>query len=70
MRNSIKSVIGSIMGTTTDPTGGAYQWVGGAGENGPLARNPALNNATNVTNKTSGKDKGQRYHTFYELLKE
>ena len=70
MRNSIKSVIGSIMGTTTDPTGGAYQWVGGPGANGPLARNPTLNNATNVTNKTSGKGKGQRYHTFYELLKE
>ena len=28
MRNSIQSVIGSIMGTTVDPTIGAYQWVG------------------------------------------
>ena len=70
MRYSIQSVIGSLMGTTKDPTNGAYQWVGGAGENGPLARNPVLNNATNVTNVVSGDGKGQRYHTFYELLKE
>jgi len=70
MRNSIQSIIASIMGTTVDPTNGAYQWVGGAGENGPLARNPTLNNATNVTNMTSGTGKGKRYHTFYELLKE
>ena len=30
--NAIKAVIGSITGTTTDPTNGCYQWVGGEGK--------------------------------------
>lgn len=70
MRASVGSVIGSVMGTTVDPTNGAYQWVGGAGTQGGVAKNPAMNNATNVTNVTSGTGKGQRYHTFYSILKE
>jgi RHS repeat-associated protein len=70
MRASISSVIGSMMGTTQDPVNGAYQWVGGAGSQGGIAKNPTLNNATNVTNVTSGTGNGQRYHTFYSLLNE
>ncbi len=37
---------------------------------GGIAKNPTLNNATNVTNVTSGTGNGQRYHTFYSLLNE
>jgi hypothetical protein len=64
---SISSVIGGMMGTTQDPVDGAYHWVGGAGSQGGIAKNPTLNNATNVT---SGTGNGQRYHTFYSLLNE
>ena len=70
MRDAIGAIIGSVMGTTKDPTNGAYQWVGGEGTGGPLSKFPEKNNATNVTNVTSGKGKGMRYHTFYSILEE
>jgi RHS repeat-associated protein len=68
MRAAIGSVIGSVMGTTKDPTGGAYQWVGGAGSGGGIFKYPEKNNAKNITNVTSGEGKAMRYHTFYEYI--
>lgn len=68
MMKSVGAIIGSLMGLTIDPTGGAYQWVGGAGAQGGIAKNPALNNAKGVINVTSGSGKNQRYHTFYQYI--
>ncbi|OYU84366.1 MAG: hypothetical protein CFE24_07100 [Flavobacterium sp. BFFFF2] len=69
IRSSISSVIGSVIGSTIDPTNGAYQWVGGSGSGGGIYLHPEKNNATNVTNVTSGKGNAMRYHTFYEYIK-
>ena len=68
MRAAIGAIIGSITGTTEDPTNGAYQWVGGSGSAGGVANYPEQNNAKNVTNVTSGTGDGMRYHTFYEHI--
>jgi RHS repeat-associated protein len=69
MASSISAVIKSITGGTTDPTNGAYQWVGGIGLNGGIAKNPILNNATNVTNLNSTSFGVTRYHTFYSYIR-
>jgi RHS repeat-associated protein len=69
MKSAIGAVIGSVMGTTTDPTKGAYQWVGGSGSAGGISNYPEKNNAKNVTNVTSGTGDAMRYHTFYEYIK-
>jgi hypothetical protein len=69
MAAAISSVVGSITGRTTDPTNGAYQWVGGVGTGGGISKFPALNNATNVTNVTSTSFGKTRYHTFYSYIK-
>ncbi|WP_206743361.1 type VI secretion system tube protein TssD [Flavobacterium sp. Leaf82] len=68
--DAIKSIIGSIDETIKDPTDGCYQWVGGSGTEGLLSKNPDINNATGVINKTNRIDNVNFYHTFYKIKKE